>query len=296
MKTAKKIVQNGVDPIATPPLNGALQALSAAEANLNKLEKLVKEALDFLGVGNPDNFFFGDYPEYQRLQREVADLCADMPVIGGMKLSIELMDVDTVGQCRLDYKDLFSFGEPEAFEFEKTLGEPLRQIGDYRHKLTRHRRGLFRREFANNPNRNGRYDVFLSYASEDKRDVAVPLVDALREYGLKVWHDETELKIGDGLRQTIDHGLAHSRFGVIVLSPAFFRKQWPNYELDGLMSGESKIFPVWHKVSKREVKSYSLPLAAKIARDTSTNTMDEIAAEIAEVIWATQRAGQGLNP
>jgi hypothetical protein len=34
------------------------------------------------------------------------------------------------------------------------------------------------------------------------------------------------------LRRKIDQGIARSRFGLVVLSPSFFAKNWPQYELD----------------------------------------------------------------
>lgn len=132
------------------------------------------------------------------------------------------------------------------------------------------------------------YDVFVSHASEDKDEVVRPLAIALQNAGLRVWYDEFELKIGSSLRQNIDMGLANSRFGIVVLSESFFGKGWPNYELDGLVtkavSGDQIILPVWHKVSKQEVMSYSPSLADKVARSTSTHTVDDIAVEIASVI------------
>jgi AbiTii/TIR domain len=70
------------------------------------------------------------------------------------------------------------------------------------------------------------FDVFISHASEDKNTVVRPLARALSDKGLKVWYDEFELKIGDSLRRKIDTGLARSRFGVIVLSRSFFRKDY----------------------------------------------------------------------
>lgn len=92
------------------------------------------------------------------------------------------------------------------------------------------------------------YDVFISHASEDKDAVVRPLANALRNGGLRVWFDEFELRIGDSLRRKIDHGLATSRFGVVVLSHAFFGKGWTNYELDGIVtrtvSGEQVILPI----------------------------------------------------
>ncbi|MEX0784028.1 MAG: DUF1883 domain-containing protein [Dehalococcoidia bacterium] len=133
-----------------------------------------------------------------------------------------------------------------------------------------------------------RYDVFISHASEDKDAVVRPLANCLREEGLEVWYDEFELRIGDSLRRKIDLGLASSSFGVVVLSQSFFGKGWPNYELDGLVSrtvsGEQILLPIWHNISKDKVMAYSPSLADKVARSTATNTVAEIALEIADVI------------
>lgn len=77
------------------------------------------------------------------------------------------------------------------------------------------------------------YDVFLSHASEDKAEVVVPLAEALAARGVRVWLDRQQLTLGDSLSRRIDEGLTQSRFGVVVLSPSFFAKEWPQRELDG---------------------------------------------------------------
>jgi hypothetical protein len=51
---------------------------------------------------------------------------------------------------------------------------------------------------------------------------------------VKVWLDEHELTVGDSLSEKIDEGLSQSRFGAVILSPAFFAKHWPKKELSGL--------------------------------------------------------------
>jgi hypothetical protein len=134
------------------------------------------------------------------------------------------------------------------------------------------------------------WDVFISHAMEDKDEVVRPLAVALQSRGLTVWYDEFELRIGSSLRRNIDQGLARSRFGVVVLSPSFFCKNWPQYELDGLvtreMTGEQIILPLWHKLTKAEVTAASPSLADKLARSTADLTVEEIAAEIAEVVSA----------
>lgn len=132
------------------------------------------------------------------------------------------------------------------------------------------------------------YDVFISHASEDKDAVVRPLANALVQHGLRVWYDEFELKIGDSLRRKINKGLANSRFGIVVLSRDFIKKGWTNYELDGIISkavsGEQVMLPIWHEITKQEIIAYSPSLADKVARNTSSYTIDEIANEIAELI------------
>lgn len=132
------------------------------------------------------------------------------------------------------------------------------------------------------------FDVFISHASEDKEEVVRPLALALQNGGLKVWYDEFELKIGQSLRRKIDEGLIKSRFGVVVLSRSFLGKGWTNYELDGLVtravSGEQVLLPIWHNITKQEVVNYSPSLADKLARNTATHTIEEIASEIIQVV------------
>ena len=84
------------------------------------------------------------------------------------------------------------------------------------------------------------WDVFISHAHEDKDDIVRPLAHALRQHDLRVWFDEFELRIGDSLRRKIDQGIARSAFGVVVLSTAFFAKNWAQYELDGLRNTQRR--------------------------------------------------------
>jgi hypothetical protein len=121
------------------------------------------------------------------------------------------------------------------------------------------------------PKENYEYDVFICHASEDKEQVARPLAELLSK-NLRVWYDEFELRLGDSLRQKIDDGLANSKYGVVILSPSFFGKNWPQKELDGLVSredGKQKvILPVWHDVTYTDVVSFSPILAGKYAVST----------------------------
>ncbi|PLX96635.1 MAG: hypothetical protein C0620_02145 [Desulfuromonas sp.] len=132
------------------------------------------------------------------------------------------------------------------------------------------------------------YDFFVSHASEDKDGFVRPLVQELNNLGLKVWYDEFTLEVGDSLRRCIDHGLGNAKYGIVVLSPAFFAKQWPQYELDALvnrsMSGEKVILPIWHGVQHQDVSQYSHNLADKVAFSTSSLGVSEMASEFLRIV------------
>jgi len=131
------------------------------------------------------------------------------------------------------------------------------------------------------------WDVFISHAWEDKEDIARPLAEALRRKGLRVWYDEFTLTLGDSLRRSIDRGLAQSRYGVVILSPHFFAKEWPQKELDGLavreVSGEKVILPVWHNIIAEQVRKYSPTLADRVAV-SSNRGLERVVGELLRVI------------
>jgi hypothetical protein len=83
--------------------------------------------------------------------------------------------------------------------------------------------------------------------------------------------------------RSIDHGLVESRFGIVVLSKAFFAKDWPQYELDGLSArqrGETKvILPVWLDVDREFICQHSPPLADRLANNADKMPLEKIVAE-----------------
>jgi len=119
------------------------------------------------------------------------------------------------------------------------------------------------------PTAETNWDAFVSHASEDKDTFARPLAEALRARKLSIWYDEFTLTVGDSLRRSIDRGLARSRFGVVVLSPKFFEKEWPQKELDGLVArevdGRKVILPVWHGIDVESIRKFSPMLADRVA-------------------------------
>ncbi|HKP05591.1 MAG TPA: toll/interleukin-1 receptor domain-containing protein [Chthoniobacterales bacterium] len=127
------------------------------------------------------------------------------------------------------------------------------------------------------------WDVFISHAREDKESVARPLATLLKEKGLRVWLDEQQLKVGDSLSAKINDGLAFSRFGIVILSPAFFRKDYPQRELQSLLSRQTSreryILPVLHDLEHSELKK-RVPLIADLLAISTEGGLDAVANEL----------------
>ena len=118
------------------------------------------------------------------------------------------------------------------------------------------------------------YDVFICHASEDKETFVRELAESLKSVGVSVWYDAYTLKVGDPLLKTIVNGQQTSRFGIVVLSHAFFEKEWPQHELEGLFAlqtsnREKVILPVWHGLTAEDVRRYNPILAGHMAAKSS---------------------------
>src|SRR3954453_17085222 len=92
-------------------------------------------------------------------------------------------------------------------------------------------------------------DVFISFASEDRARFVEPLLTALRERRIGCWYDAEQIALGDDFRRRMDEGLARARFGVVLLSPRYITKYWPQAELSALFAQEAafndtRILPV----------------------------------------------------
>ncbi len=91
-------------------------------------------------------------------------------------------------------------------------------------------------------------DVFICHASEDKQLVVEPLVEAFRLAKISFWLDD-EIKWGDSITQKVNEGLSKSSYALVILSPAFLSKHWPQRELNSMLNieasfGEVKVLPL----------------------------------------------------
>jgi hypothetical protein len=136
--------------------------------------------------------------------------------------------------------------------------------------------------------KNKKWDVFISHASEDKTYVR-PLAQALSDARISVWYDEMSLEWGDDIRTKIDEGLANSRFGIVIVSKAFLKKkQWTDHELSGLFAleepGKKVILPIWHEIEKADLIQYSPSLVLRLAMLSSRDSHADIVERILSML------------
>lgn len=144
--------------------------------------------------------------------------------------------------------------------------------------------------------KNHNWDIFICHASEDKKEVARPISNLLSAFGLRVWLDESELELGDSLREKIDDGLAQSRFGIVILSPNFFAKHWTKSELGGLIAREVEdgkvVLPILHNLTPAAVRQHSPILADRFLISTNEG-LPSVARKIRDAI---ERSGSRYRP
>ena len=119
-------------------LEQALQQFEAAEANLEKLEKLWEKISGHI----PGGPAFGAPPEYDELCLAFRGILPALPAIGGVRVEDHLYDYDAAGQMRLDALEV---GEIDAqVSVENALEEQGRRLREYRFLLNAKRRELVR--------------------------------------------------------------------------------------------------------------------------------------------------------
>ena len=120
--------------------------------------------------------------------------------------------------------------------------------------------------------------------------MARPLASLLQDFGLRVWFDEFEFRIGDNIVAKLNKGINSSQFGILILSKSFVdvAKRWTKYELDTLESlyvtEDRVMFPIRHNITVKEIRAFRASLANIYGLSTASYTVEEIAEEIHQAI------------
>lgn len=130
-------------------------------------------------------------------------------------------------------------------------------------------------------------DVFLCHAWDDRKGAAKELHDLLEVSGVKVWFSEKDLGLGVPMMRAIDKGLANSKIGLVLVTPALLsrlpKEGVADKELSTLLAG-NRLIPIIHNTTYDELRNISPMLASRSGLDTSEDTMTIVAEKIAELV------------
>ena len=130
-------------------------------------------------------------------------------------------------------------------------------------------------------------DVFLCHAWDDRQGPAKELHDLLVAVGVKVWFSEKDLGLGVPMMRAIDKGLANSRIGLVLVTPALLgrlpKESVADKELSALLAG-NKLVPIVHNTTYEALRNVSPLLASRSGLDTAEDSMAVVAAKIAELV------------
>lgn len=129
-------------------------------------------------------------------------------------------------------------------------------------------------------------DYFLCHAWDDRKEAAKELHDLLVSQGASVWFSEKDVLLGSTLLREIDKGLAKSRTGIVLVTPAFLRglpkMGIADKELSALLA-QNRLIPVAHNTTFESLCEISPMLASRSGLSTAEESMSDIASKLAEL-------------
>ena len=144
-----------------------------------------------------------------------------------------------------------------------------------------------RRTVENLATRTNLRDVFLCHAWDDRSGAAKELHDLLESLGVKVWFSEKDVVLGTPLLREIDKGLAKSRVGIVLVTPALLRRLQgegiADKELSALLARDLLV-PIVHDTTYEALREVSPLLGSRSGLSTAEAPMADVAAKLAELV------------
>lgn len=130
-------------------------------------------------------------------------------------------------------------------------------------------------------------DFFLCHAWDDRAGAAKELYDLLQSRGVSVWFSERDIGLGTPFLREIDKGLAKSKVGIVLVTPALLRRlrgeSIADKELSVLLARE-QLIPVVHGTTYDALREISPLLASRNGLNTTENPMADVATKLAELV------------
>lgn len=117
--------------------------------------------------------------------------------------------------------------------------------------------------------------------------MAKELHDLLEERGVSVWFSEKDVALGTPLLREIDKGLARSRVGIVLVTPALLNRLRgegiADKELSALLARDLLV-PIVHNTTYEALREVSPLLGSRSGLDTAENPMTDVATKLAELV------------
>lgn len=130
-------------------------------------------------------------------------------------------------------------------------------------------------------------DVFLCHAWDDRSGPAKELHDLLESRGVSVWFSEKDVALGTPLLREIDKGLAKSRVGIVLVTPALLQRLKAegiaDKELSALLARE-RLVPIVHDTTYEALREVSPLLGSRSGLSTAEDSMASVAGKLAELV------------
>jgi hypothetical protein len=130
-------------------------------------------------------------------------------------------------------------------------------------------------------------DVFLCHAWDDRQGIAKQLHDLLESRGVSVWFSEKDVALGVPLMRAIDKGLANSRIGLVLVTPALLlrlpKEGIADKELSALLARD-QLVPIVHNTTYEALRDVSPLLASRSGLSTAEEPIATVADKLAELV------------
>ena len=127
----------------------------------------------------------------------------------------------------------------------------------------------------------------MCHAWDDRKNAAKELHDHLESKGVSVWFSEKDVALGTSLLREIDKGLAKSRVGIVLVTPALLNRLKgegiADKELSALLARDLLV-PIVHNTSYEDLREVSPLLGSRSGLSTVEDSMETVAIKLSELV------------
>jgi hypothetical protein len=130
-------------------------------------------------------------------------------------------------------------------------------------------------------------ELFLCHAWADRLDDATRLYNLLIARNVSVWFSEKDIPLGSSFLREIDRGLAKSRVGIVLVTPALLTRLpsggVADRELSALLATD-QLVPIVHNTTYDALRMVSPLLASRNGLSTEDDSLEIVADKLAELV------------